>query len=61
MFGWIILLGIIVFVVLLGVRKANENYTVGSGLFKRSENNLEKDEKVDPSDYNYYNDKDKLK
>lgn len=56
-----ILLVIIVFFVVVGLRAANQNYTAGSGLFKRSDNNLEKDEHLDISDYNYYNNKDKLK
>ena len=56
-----ILLVIIVFFVVVGLSAANQNYTAGSGLFKRSDNNLEKDEHLDISDYNYYNNKDKLK
>lgn len=62
MWGWIILiiLGVVIFA-LLGLRNANHNYTIGSGLYKNSDNNLNKDEYLDPSDYNYYNTKDKLK
>lgn len=52
---------ILVVAVIIGLRNANESYTAGSGLFKRSDNNLSKDEHLDPSDFNYYNSKDKLK
>ena len=38
------------------LRNSNHNYTIGSGLFKTSEYNLDKDEHVDSSDYNYYDD-----
>lgn len=59
--GWICVVFVIVIFAVVKSRKMNENYTVGSGLFKRSDYNLEKDEKMDASDYNYYNDKDQLK
>ena len=42
-------------------RNANENYTAGSGMFKRSDGNLKKDEHLDVSDYNYYDDEGKMK
>lgn len=59
---WIVFLIIVIGVfAIIGWRNANENYTAGSGLFKRSDDNLSKDEHLDPSDYNYYNSKDKLK
>ena len=59
---WLIFLGIMIAIfVVLGLRNANQNYTAGSGLFKRSENNLQRDEHLDASDFNYYNDTDKLK
>ena len=59
--GWMILLVVIVVVVLLGLRSAKHSYTMGSNLFKDSDNNLEKDKHQDVSDYEYYNDKDILK
>lgn len=59
---WLIFLGIMIAIfVLLGWRNANQNYTAGSGLFKHSDYNLQKDEHMDASDYNYYNKTDKLK
>ena len=61
MLGWIILCVIIVLLVAVGFRNANHRYTFGSGLFKRSDANLEKDKYLDPADYQYYNSKDKLK
>lgn len=57
----IFLIVIIIVVVILALRSANHNYTLGSGMFKSSDNNLEKDKHNDISDYNYYNDKDKFK
>ena len=61
MLGWIVLCIIIVLIAAVGFRNANHNYTFGSGLFKRSEANLEKNKYLDPADYQYYNSKDKLK
>lgn len=60
--GWFFLLCIvlILFAVVIA-RRANHNYTIGSGLFKNSDNNLEKDEKIDVSDYDYYNTNGKLR
>lgn len=59
---WLIFLGIMIAIfVVLGLRSANESYTAGSGMFKRSEGNLQRDEHLDASDYNYYNTTDKLK
>ncbi len=54
---------VIFFIVLLAItrRNANENYTAGSGMFKRSDGNLKKDEHLDVSDYNYYDDEGKMK
>lgn len=49
-----------VLLVVGAVRMANHSYTRGSGLFKNSEHNLEKEKHLDVSDYQYYNDKDKL-
>ena len=59
---WLIFLGIMIAIfVVLGLRNANQNYTIGSGMFKRSDDNLQKDEHMDASDFNYYNDTDKMK
>lgn len=57
----LIWLVIIVLIVVVGLRAANHSYTVGSGMFKQSDNNLNKDEHLDISDYNYYNSEDKMK
>lgn len=43
------------------LRNADQSYTMGSGLFKNSENNLTKDEHIDPADYEYFDKKGKLK
>lgn len=60
-----IILIIIVFVLIFyGFHRAqNESYTWGKGLFKNSEDNLDKDlnESDDASDYEYFNNKNKLK
>lgn len=57
----LILVVIIVVVVIAALRNANQNYTMGSNMFKNSDNNLEKDEHIDPADYDYYNKKGKMK
>ncbi len=61
MWGWFILLAVVVVAVILGMRNANHSYTIGSGMFKNSDDNLNKDEHIDVSDFDYYNKKDKLK
>jgi len=59
--GWIIL-GFLVVIFVIGLlRGANKDYTAGSGMFKNSENNLKRDERLDVSDYNYYDNKGKMK
>ncbi len=59
---WVLLFVLFVIVAfILGVRTANQNYTAGGGMFKRSDNNLNKDEHMDASDFNYYDKHDKLK
>ena len=50
-----------VFAMVIRARKADQNYTIGSGLYKDSDYNLEKQRHADACDYNYYNDTDKLK
>lgn len=61
MLGWFILAVIIVLMVMVGVRNANHRYTFGSGMFKNSEGNLEKEKHIDIADYEYYNKQDKLR
>ena len=56
----LLIVGVVILFV-VGIRKANHNYTLGSGMFKNSDNNLERDKYNDPSDFNYYNKNDKLK
>ena len=49
--------GLLILIVVRARRNMNHNYTIGSGMFKMSEGNLEKGKHVDPADYNYYNNK----
>lgn len=62
---WVYLIIILVIVIVLGIiggtRNANHNYTIGSGMFKDSNDNLSKEKESDASDFEYYNQKDKLK
>jgi hypothetical protein len=59
--GWLVILVVFVGTGVAKVRTANHDYTAGSGMFKRDDNNLEKDKHLDVSDYDYYNKKGKLK
>ncbi len=59
--GDIALIIIIIVLIVVAVRNANQNYTIGGGMFKNSDNNLNKDEHMDSSDYNYYDKDGKLK
>ena len=59
--GAIALIIIIIVLVVVGMRNANQNYTIGGGMFKNSDDNLKKDEHMDSSDYNYYDKDGKLK
>ena len=52
---WIVFAVVFIVFAVIALRNMNHNYTVGSGLFKNSDGNLNKDEKLDVSDYNYYN------
>ena len=54
---WLVFVVVIILVLALAVRNMNHNYTAGKGMFKNSDNNLEKDEKMDASDYDYFDDK----
>lgn len=59
---WIFLLLVaIILIIWIAARNANHGYTIGSGMFKNSDNNLDKDEHLDVSDYDYYNKKGKFK
>ena len=59
--------GIVLFIVVYAIiimvakRNANHNYTLGSGVFKNSKNNLQKEEHLDTADYNYYDNNGVLK
>lgn len=57
----VVAVALLVLIVILAKRNMNHNYTIGSGMFKMSDENLEKGKHVDPSDYNYYDDKGILK
>ena len=59
--GAIILVVVIIILVVIAIRNANQNYTIGGGMFKNSDNNLNKDEHMDSSDYNYYDKDGKFK
>lgn len=53
----ILLAAVMVIALVVSARRTmHHNYTIGSGMFKRSENNLEEDKHLDPADYNYYDD-----
>ncbi len=54
-------MALIILFVVVALRVSNHKYTFGSTLFKNSDNNLEKDGRVDISDYKYYDDKGKLR
>lgn len=53
--------GLLVLIAVLAKRNMNHNYTIGSGMFKMSDDNLNKDEHLDAADYNFYDDKGILK
>lgn len=54
---WVAFIVLIIVFVVIARRNMNHNYTIGSGMFKMSEDNLQKDEHLDSSDYNYYDSK----
>ena len=54
--GVIIIIAVILFLLVVALRNMNHNYTIGSGMFKMSENNLETDKHLDSADYNFYDD-----
>ena len=59
--GWLVILVVVVGTGVAKVRNANHDYTAGSGMFKRDDNNLEKDKHLDVSDYEKKKKKGKLK
>lgn len=59
--GAIALIVLIIVLVAAAMSGANQGYTIGGGMFKNSDNNLNKDEHMDSSDYNYYDKDGKLK
>lgn len=59
--GWIVFGILVVLMGVVAARNMNHNYTAGSGMFKKDDNNLEKDEYMDSSDYNYFDDKGNLR
>ncbi len=59
--GFVLVVALIIVMVIIARRNMNHNYTIGSGMFKMSQDNLEKDEHLDSADYNYYDDKGILK
>lgn len=62
--GWEMILAGIIFVVIGVVRSKmnmNQRYTAGKALFKSSDGNIERDNTLDFSDQNYYDNKGILK
>ena len=59
---WELIIGLVIIVVvfigmlIVARRNITHNYTIGSGMFKMSDNNLEKDKHLDSADYNFYDD-----
>ena len=52
---------ILISLIVVAKRNMTHNYTIGSGMFKMSDNNLEKEKHLDSVDYNFYDDKGVLK
>lgn len=48
---WIVFVVIIILVVFARVLSQNINYSIGSGMFKNSENNLDEPEDISDKDY----------
>ena len=57
----LLLLAAVVLFVVIGIRQANHNYTIGSGMFKSSDDHITGQRQKDASDFDYYNDTDKMK
>lgn len=64
---WELIIGVVIIVVvfigmlIVARRNITHNYTIGSGMFKMSDNNLEKDKHLDSADYNFYDDEGLMK
>ena len=58
---FVLFLIVMVVLAVVKTRLMDQQYTFGSGMFKNSDNNLHKKDHLDVSDYDYYNDKGKLK
>ncbi len=52
--GVVLGIALLIIIAVVAKRNMNHNYTIGSGMFKMSDDNLEKDKHVDTADYNYY-------
>lgn len=59
--GAIVFFVVCIVLVAAAIRNANQGYTLGSGMFKSSDGNLEKDKHMDSSEYNYYDKDGKFK
>ncbi len=59
--AWIALAVIFIIMIVVKSRNMDKDYTLGKGIFKNSEHNIELEKNSDISDNNYYNDTDKLK
>ena len=46
---------------IVGGRAARHDYTAGRGMFKKRDENFKKDEHMDSSDYNYFDDEGNMK
>ena len=57
----LICMAIVIVMSIAARRTMNHNYTIGSGMFKMSEENLRKHDHMDSSKYNYYDEKGILK
>lgn len=59
--AWIALGVVIVLMVVVKARNADRDYSMGKSIFKNSEHNIDKEKQQDASDFDYYNETDKLK
>ena len=58
---WITFAVLAVLMGIVGARAARHDYTAGSGMFKKGDENLKKDEHMDSSDFDYFYDKGHMK
>ena len=54
--GIAVVVVVMLVLIVVSIRNMNHGYTIGSGMFKMSDNNLEKDKHMDSADYDYYKD-----